>query len=783
MFGKIIRTIIVLLLGIVIGAVGIVGGAAYAVTSMKVGTITDAMGSNEEIVSDELKDLTIMEAIKVVTEDLSVGTVERYVPAVSKYLDELFSKEPIVNLVEIDREALASIGPNNIGSITDCIKVVADLEDVFNIVGVDFSSMGVGFIEELSFYDQVAYKLYEGTINEEIAFTVVEDTSKKGDYFIKQDNVFVKTTPDGSDVYYTYNSDFILPKYCVYLDEGEYLPVYTEDGNNYIYNTSATSKPIYKVLPALNSVVVTKLPAVLSARFKDMSSADVVVVLDFLGLELDGVFEKFFYRPLTSDILTANNCTVIYDEVGNQITYSVEPVTNRLVSADGIYVFEAYTSADENKIELRDSVPLGELSNAMNTMEIGVLIDGYATKDSYELMRKVLPADTTLSALTSGSGINTDNLTLGDVLGDEAFEGNIILQAIGKDCLINGIGDKVNNLTISDIIEDYESSEDFKLIRKIIPANTVVTEIANIDFDNITEKITISDVGMEGLPEFVFKALGYTNKVGSEYFNTSNESHLDITVAELATITLDDVQALTLKDVGIEFEEGGMLYTLIPQDTAIKDLETVVKNNINDVAIHDIFTPSGHNDIIDKLLGTENPSDPVTVGNIGEKVNKMQLKDMLGSDIMTKVTVNASSFSYVHALYTYNEATKTYNIVNTGTFNIVTQKYSYTGLDYQNKDYYEVTGGIWFLLLAKLPNVTTDPTNVDYTKYNYGAYDTIGYADITVEGLNHIGEEETIFVADYKLKLLSDLGLIDTVSVKLYEWSINDLLDVINTTI
>jgi hypothetical protein len=656
------------------------------------------------------------------------------------------------------------------------------MEDVFNLVGVDFESIGMGFIEELSFYSSREYVLYDTSsyLTNDVGFVVATDTSAKGEYFVKNGNSYTKTDPVGGDTYYIYNPDFILPEYCVYKqspESTEYLSVYAKDGKTYTYDVNADGKTIYKVLPALNEVVISKLPVVLSQRFNDLDSGDVMIILDTLGLKLEGVFEKFFYSPLTQDVLTAGGYSTIYDKDGNQIVYTVEAGTNRLLSEDMTYIFNAYSSAGEDRTQIRDSVPLGDLSNAMNDMAIGVLIDGYAYGSDYELMRSVLSPETTLNELISGTGINTDNLTLGDVLGDDAFVDNVILQAIGKDCKINQIGDRVNQLQIADIIDNYETDDSFKLIRKIIPADTPIMDIADIDFENITDKITIKDVGMDTLPEFVYKALGYTNKVGDEYFNTLGDSHYDITISELATITLDDVQTLTLTDVGISFDGNDMLTKLIPADTAIKDIQTVVQNNIDNIPIHDIFEGSSGNNIIDSLINNESATNPVTVGNIGERINEMDLKDLVDSDIMAKVEVTSATFSYTHALYTYNESTKTYNIVTSATFSTSTAKYNYTGLDYQNKDYYEVTGGIWFLILAQVPTSTIDnPLLADKTKYNYGAYDTIKYTGRTVGDLEDLGETESIYVADYKLKLLNDLGLVKNVNVNLYEWSINSLI-------
>lgn len=786
MFGKIIRTIIVLLIGIIIGVSGVFAGGYILVANTKIGTITDKIGSGEdEIVSDELKDLTIIEAFQLISNDLSVGTVEYYVPAVSTYLDNLFASEPLSTLVEIDREKLKEIGFNNIGSVTDCVKIVADLEDVFSLVGVDFNSIGMGFIEELSFYSSREYQVADLSLflTNDAGFVVATDTSKKGEYFVKNGNTYTKTNPVGGDTYYIFNQDFIMPEYCVYKeapDSLDYLPVYVKDGNTYTYNVNADGKTIYKVLPALNEVVISKLPTVLSQRFKDLDSADVMIVLDSLGLKLEGVFEKFFYRPLTQDVLTAGGYANIYDEGGNQIIYTVEPVTNRLLTADMTYIFKAYSTADTDRVQIRDAVALGDLSNAMNDMSIGVLIDGYAYGSDYELMRSVLSPETTLNELISGTGIDTDNLTLGDVLGDTAFDGNVILQAIGKTCKINEIGTRVNQLQITDIIDNYATDDGFSLIRKIIPADTPITEIANIDFENITDKITIKDAGIDGLPEFVYKALGYTNKVGDEYLNGLGESHYDITVSELATITLDDVQGLTLTDVGISFEGNDMLTRLIPADTPIKDIQTVVQNNIDNIPLHDIFQGSSGNNIIDSLISHEVATNPVTVGNIGERINQMDLKDLVENDIMAKVDVTSATFSYTHALYTYNETTKTYNIVTSATFSTSTAKYNYTGLDYQNTDYYEVSGGIWFLILAEVPTTASNPLLADKTKYNYGAYDTVKYTGTTVGDLSDLGETESIYVADYKLKLLNDLGLIKNLNVNLYEWSINSLISTVS---
>ena len=150
MFGKIIRTIIVLLIGIIIGVSGVFAGGYILVANTKIGTITDKIGSGEgEIVSDELKDLTIIEAFQLISNDLSVGTVEYYVPAVSTYLDNLFASEPLSTLVDIDREKLKEIGFKP-SELNDYIQDF----DTEGLTFEDFEKMCLEFLQE---YEQGNY--------------------------------------------------------------------------------------------------------------------------------------------------------------------------------------------------------------------------------------------------------------------------------------------------------------------------------------------------------------------------------------------------------------------------------------------------------------------------------------------------------------------------------------------------------------------------------------------------------------------------------------------------
>ena len=74
MLGKIFKYILVILLGMILGAGAVVGAGYLLVTKTKVGTITEKVPSLNEYLGESLNDYTLIEAVqKLSAPDTTIG--------------------------------------------------------------------------------------------------------------------------------------------------------------------------------------------------------------------------------------------------------------------------------------------------------------------------------------------------------------------------------------------------------------------------------------------------------------------------------------------------------------------------------------------------------------------------------------------------------------------------------------------------------------------------------------------------------------------------------------
>lgn len=317
------------------------------------------------------------------------------------------------------------------------------------------------------------------------------------------------------------------------------------------------------------------------------------------------------------------------------------------------------------------------------------------------------------------------------------------------------------------------------------------------DLGSITEAITVTatletllSVANAELPPLVYKILDYkyyydvssdqfivfegeTSPTG-EYFKLDEAtgeyiSSGEITIEELCSINSDMIKDLTLSDFNINFTEDPLV-SLVPSGTKIGDLEATVNENINSISLTAVLKEKTGNHVLDVLREDET----VNIGNIGEKLNALSIAELANVSFMKEAQgITGSTYTHMHPIYTYDEENDCYNIVITADFQLEGDaSYHYYDLD-PSKTYYEVNGGIWFLILANVEDTTPDSDPHDYDS---GAYDRIWASGRTVEQMENIANDNTLNLTDKKLKLLNDLGLTSGINRKLYDWTIGELI-------
>ena len=162
----------------------------------------------------------------------------------------------------------------------------------------------------------------------------------------------------------------------------------------------------------------------------------------------------------------------------------------------------------------------------------------------------------------------------------------------------------------------------------------------------------------------------------------------------------------------------------------------------------------------------------VTLANIGEKINKLSLKDIIGNvELMNKVEITAAG-AYVTdtVLYTLetSSGTNVYTMVDGATLGS-DGKYAYSNLN--TGTYYKISKSskVWFITFMTMENDPDPAGNV------VGAVTKLTEKKLT---LNDLGELNDIKLGDTKLKVLLDIGLLSgSLKVSGYDMTMNYLID------
>lgn len=81
MLGKILKNICIFVVGMIFGVLALVGGGYLLVSKTKVGTITDKVSGAEKIFGEEIRDMTILETVKKLSDSsTTIGQYTDYFP-------------------------------------------------------------------------------------------------------------------------------------------------------------------------------------------------------------------------------------------------------------------------------------------------------------------------------------------------------------------------------------------------------------------------------------------------------------------------------------------------------------------------------------------------------------------------------------------------------------------------------------------------------------------------------------------------------------------------------
>ena len=394
------------------------------------------------------------------------------------------------------------------------------------------------------------------------------------------------------------------------------------------------------------------------------------------------------------------------------------------------------------------------------------------------------------------------NLTADDLFGELTKENDGLFYTVthkdGKALTFNELKGRVNTLTVSEIIDGYETNAEFELIRKIIAPDTVVTAIGtNLTTEKILSSITLKDIGLSG-NESIRNILGYTYKgTDGKWYDSSESAAAMAEGTDYENVTVDKISALfdvknvlnmKAKDVGIEV---GTMPAALRKVLGYKlnaDGEWVnnAGNNFNDVTVNELtnITTEGFKNLAlsdvlsesdvsgNKILSLLYNDSTVTLANIGEKINELSLKDIIGNvELMDEVEITAAG-AYVTdtVLYTLetSSGTNVYTMVDGATLDMDSGKYTYNNL--KTGTYYKInnTSKVWFITFMEMENDPDPAENV------VGAVTKLTEKKLT---LNDLGELNKIQLGGTKLKVLLDIGLLSgSLNVSGYDMTMNQLI-------
>ena len=395
------------------------------------------------------------------------------------------------------------------------------------------------------------------------------------------------------------------------------------------------------------------------------------------------------------------------------------------------------------------------------------------------------------------------NLTADDLFGELTKENDGLFYTVthkdGKALTFNELKGRVNTLTVSEIIDGYETNAEFELIRKIIAPDTVVTTIGtNLTTEKILNSITLKDIGLSG-NESIRNILGYTHKgTDGKWYDSSESAAAMAEGTDYENVTVNKISALfdvknvlnmKAKDVGIEV--GTMPAALRKvlgyklnadgewvnndgnnfNDVTVNELTNITTEGFKNLALSDVLSESDVSG--NKILSLLYNDSTVTLANIGEKINKLSLKDIIGNvELMDKVEITAAG-AYVTdtVLYTLetSSGTNVYTMVDGATLDMDSGKYTYNNL--KTGTYYKInnTSKVWFITFMEMENDPDPAGNV------VGAVTKLTEKKLT---LNDLGELNKIQLGGTKLKVLLDIGLLSgTLKVAGYDMTMNYLIE------
>lgn len=429
MIGKIFKYILVILLGMVLGAGAVVGGVYLLATRTKVGTITGYVPSLEQYLGESISDMTVPELVQALGDpSATVGTYTEYFPFLNDALENLANSETLTAFASVDLDALKALPFSELGAnLGSVISVTASLSSL---------SSSLNF-----------------TLPDLPLFTQTEN--------------YVKVTDDAFEISNLYYKDKTAEIYYVSAETGDgavYAHAYDAAGD---LLSEAQGKALFFRSEGIDELPVTDAISALSASL-DVAELTVGDLKEDFGIDLLGSGEGIVNELIAADdkineIADKLDGRIDGIELGDviEITADSTPILRALehtsiAELDGRIqtitlkeVIEIDQTSAPILIALQDTTVTG-LGERVKTLTLGEVVN---TEDNAILEYL---SSSTMDDL--GGKLNDMPLSTFLNLDEGGSAGNAILDALLKDdgegpTTISNLTERINALKISDVYE------------------------------------------------------------------------------------------------------------------------------------------------------------------------------------------------------------------------------------------------------------------------------------------------------------------------------------------
>ncbi len=568
---KILLGILIFFLGMIFGLVALFGTGYLLIAKTKLGSITGLFmgGDKNEIISEELEDYSILQAIKFLTDgEKTIGEYEDLLPVLSNLLDSTLNNEEISKFVAFDREKIDGLTLSTLGSgISEAISVVATLNSLketfsFELPNLPLINSKESYVKITDEQFNIINNYYKNSGRKAEIYCLDGET-----YVTAYDGETLKTEAQGKDLYYHTVGILDLPINDAITTLSKSLDVSTltigeleaNFGIKLLTDNEGNASVFANLFTAEDKV--NDISTLLSDRI------DACTLTDFgMTVEEDGILDKILTKKVGEG---AGEHLTVGELTDSEILDG--QIDGLLISDLGV----SLTGLASKVIKPEDTVAviktpntLNERIDALTIEDLGIAMTGVVEKilqptDSLSVLKAMDENDPTKSVLE----VRINNLQLNEVITITAGD-NELLDSLST-TKIKDLTSRIDNLTVKDVFGENPSSKAIKDLMYVHDKTTGIATSELTKVDNISDEIPYimleSVITVDKDTNSIIKALVEKGTNISNLSEKANELSLldafpDIQVfGEVTTSTYKTDKRVYVRSG----EEGSYVYTQI----------------------------------------------------------------------------------------------------------------------------------------------------------------------------------------------------------------------------